>query len=261
MCSILILQVSDLCVDSDTPRASQRHAEEVMLIAKVLFSRLRGNNIFRPKVLAEVSYDKKCFAVGSSIAVSYFLRPLFLYRRISHFNPVLQKAIISFQPLDTTHIAKQEWSSQAFHGNGFETRKAPCQNCKKMFSNLAGFIARSEEESRPAEGGNVESSRTFLSACAEYCPVNQLLGDLLKHDEETFSEDDKALIITAMEGHKDRCTVLFTDYHNIANDCSEAHQSQDDEWITNVYCQVRHKVRVFGLKPECNDQFVKNISS
>lgn len=261
MCSILILQVSDISDNSDTPRGSQSHAKIVLEIATDLFRILKRKNIFRPKVLAKVSYDKKCFAVGSSIAVSYFLRPLFLYRRISHFNPVLQKAIISFQPLDTTHIAKQEWSSQAFGGNGFETRKAPCQNCKMMFSNLAGFIARSEEESRPAEGGNVESGSTFLSACAEYCPVNQLLGDLLKHDEETFSEADKAFITTAMEGHKDRCTVLFTDYLKIANDCSEAHQSQDDERITNVYCQVRHKVHVFGLKPECNNQFVLNISS
>ncbi|MCG8406887.1 MAG: hypothetical protein MI923_16945, partial [Phycisphaerales bacterium] len=60
-------------------------------------------NTFRPSVLAKISRginkQEKTYAVGSSLAVSHFLRPLYFHNRISHFKQSLKKAVIYNKPL------------------------------------------------------------------------------------------------------------------------------------------------------------------
>ena len=106
-------------------RGSEDHANIVMEMAKFCFKLLDKKNRFRPKVLAKVSHDDQFF-IGSSIAVNHFLRPLYLYNRITQFQWSLQKAIIFFEPLAAAD--SKNWESSACSAD-YETAKAPCQNC------------------------------------------------------------------------------------------------------------------------------------
>ena len=89
-------------------------------------------NIFRPNALALVSRNKKWFEVGSSMAVSNFLRPPCLYDRIFHFKPSLKKAVILVEPLDATEGTLQGWHCFAFNNRDYKNNKDPCQNCQKI---------------------------------------------------------------------------------------------------------------------------------
>lgn len=101
----------------------RRHAEDVMDKAKYFLKALGRGNIFKPRALAMVSYNQQ-WSVGSSIAVSHFLKPLCLLRRISHFKHCLKKAIVFYQPLDTAN--NQNWSSRATRtGRGKASEKKP----------------------------------------------------------------------------------------------------------------------------------------
>ena len=93
---------------------SEEHADRVWQMAtdllrylnKPLEGRDRRRNRFRSKVLTKVSWrdkkeKKKKWSVGSSVAVSHFLRPLYLYNRIRHFKPSLKRAVILNEPLET----------------------------------------------------------------------------------------------------------------------------------------------------------------
>ena len=155
-----------------TDPGSKEHAEEVWKMAtdllrylnKPLEGRDRLRNRFRPKVLTKVSRSEnkiKKWSVGSSVAVSHFLRPLYLYNRIRHFKPSLKGAVIHNEPLETAET-NAEWESEAFGGKGYETSKKPCQTCQSKFWNLQCF-----GESDPREFSSAQR--------AEYCPINQLL--------------------------------------------------------------------------------------
>ncbi len=213
-----------------------------MFIARDLLKVLQNKNIFKPKVLAIVRHNGE-LSIGSSIAVSHFLRPLCLYRRIVNFNKQsLKKAIVFYQPLDTSAITN--WSSSALSTGDQHKSKAPCQNCASLFGNLEGFI-----DPRLGQGG----SDTFLGACAEYCPVDQLLP------EEALSEEDNQRINAALEINRNQCTVLFEQFPDIERECKEACNTEDErvrnEICTNVYSEIRNTVHIFGLTPECNEYF------
>ncbi len=210
-----------------------------MCIAKdVMKSALSSNNIFRPLVLAMVSHNGQCI-VGSSIRVSPFLRPLCLYKRIVNFKPRLKKAIVLNQPALNT-ADKTNWSCLAYGTGKFGAVKAPCQNCTTMFNNLEGFIKEDE-------------TNTVLGACAEYCPVDQLLP------EEALSEEDNQRIYDALARYRNQCTVLFEQFPEIDTKCKEVRETQDEivknTLCTTVYNEIRHIVHIFGLKPECNKYF------
>ena len=164
------------------------------------------------------------WSVGSSIAVSHFLRPLCLLRRISSFKQSLKKAIAFYQPLDTAD--NQNWSSQAFR-TGLDkapVTKPPCQKCTTMFSNLEGFIKRD----------------TFLGACAEYCLVDRPLKD------EALSDEESRRINDALEQTEDICQHYFTNFQEIdIRDWQEAL-----EQIIAVFSE-----HLFGLRPQCNNHF------
>lgn len=101
-----------------------------------LFRSFNSLNVFKPEALAVVSHNNKSF-VGASIAVSNFLRPLYLHKRIADFKkPRLREAIIFHQPLNTKDT--QDWTSQALNIMG--TYKPACTNCRRTFERLNGFV-------------------------------------------------------------------------------------------------------------------------
>ena len=204
-----------------------------MEMAAALFSFFSGHNIFKPKVLAKVSHNDK-WSVGSSVAVSEFLRPLCLYKRIVNFKPSLKKAIASYQSLVTED--NQNWSSSArqIAKNHELKAKPPCQNCTMMFTSLVGFIPTSEQG----------RSGTFLGACAEYCPVDQLLAD------EVLSPEENQWINDKLQRNKEQCTVLYRNFRDIENRCFEAIKRNAD-----LSREIRDKVHIFGVKPERNARF------
>ena len=208
--------------------------------AKDLLKALSSKNIFKPKALARVSHNGQ-WSVGSSIAVSHFVRPLCLLRRIGNFKHCLKKAIVFYQPLDTAD--NQNWSSQALRTGQGEapTTKPPCQNCTAMFANLEGFIERTFVGPPTFVGANTSlGANTFLGACAEYCPVDQLLAD------KSLSEEENRQINDALEQNKDICKRYFRNFQEI----------RISEWNEALeIIKVVFKEHLFGLRPRCNDHF------
>lgn len=223
---------------------SEEHADRVWQMAtdwlrylnKPLEGREGLRNRFRPKVLTKVSRSNenkiKKWSVGSSVAVSHFLRPLYLYNRIRHFKPSLKRAVILNEPLETAE-KNAEWESEAFGGKGYKQSKGPCQTCKSMFRNLHCF--------QNGESGQ----RGFSSAqCAEYCPINQLLP----LDQEATLEDEITQELDTVLGQfRQRCWSLYEDFGNIAQICREASH------LRNAYNEhVKDSVVIFGIRPELN---------
>ena len=222
----------------EAPKGSQKHADNVMTTVKDILRDLPKKNRFKPHVLAMVSCGDR-WSIGSSIAVSPYVRPFCLNRRINDFKLCLKKAVISFKPLDVA--VNQNWSSSAVSGKDYKTRKAPCKNCRMIFKNLRGFIHV------PCNDDKVQGQDTFLAACAEYCPVDQLLDD----DVEVMTEFEKA----ALEKNRERCVALFEQFERAADELIEAYNSNDDEQQRKVFRQEKHILHIFGFKPEYNDQF------
>ena len=232
---------------------TEEHADEVLKMAKSWLRRyLKGTkgkagepqrNTFRPSVLAKISRgineQKKTYAVGSSLAVSHFLRPLYFHDRISHFKQSLKKAVIYNEPLETRAEENVNWEFKAFGGKGYEEQKEPCKTCKYMFGNLQSFEGESDKFQ-------------FSSAqCAEYCPVNQLLPDpktTLPADEILLQELD-----TALKQFLEKCSFLSKNFRKIAQICKKASDSKDIDKIRKAYEEhVKKRVHIFGIKPELN---------
>ncbi|PFX15932.1 hypothetical protein AWC38_SpisGene19823 [Stylophora pistillata] len=229
-----ILEIlSEITHREDAPKGSSEHAKEVMTKAKSFFESLP--KVFRPKALAVVSHDKSF--VGASIAVSSFLRPLYLHKRIADFtNPRLREAVILHKLLQTED--KQNWSSKATDTKG--NRKPPCTNCQNTFECLQGFVLETEQ--------GVGSNRTFLGAYAEFCPVDKLL----QGETNACNSED---VERRLESNLEQCLTLFREFDTIKRECKEAFTSGDTQRIREVYTQIRPKVHIFGRKPECNDKF------
>ena len=220
-------------------KGSRDHAEQVLKRAEDLFSSL-GKNTFRPKVLAMVSWNGSWF-VGSSMAVSQFLRPHCLHNRIIKFKVRLQEALVFVRPLCPRDDQATGWSSSAFMKNEYAQGKAPCKNCQIMFQKLGGFIDATHHTN---DNNNAGSS--FIGACAEYCPVNELLTD-----EATVSATDTSLIDlhVNLKRHKNQCSRLFEDYCDIADKAFDA--LDDSLRVKAVAREIQRKVHIFGFKPEC----------
>ena len=248
-----MFQLSDMKDHCGQKLGTEDHANEVLKMAKVWLRRfLTGTkgrtgrprrNIFRPRVLAKISRginkQEKTYAVGSSLAVSHFLRPLYFHDRISHFKQSLKKAVIYNEPLKRQEEENVNWEFEAFEGKGYEEPKEPCKTCNYMFGNLLSFVGESYKFQ-------------FSSAqCAEYCPVNQLLPadpkTTLPGDEITQELD------TALAQFHEKCFFLFKNFGKIAQMCKEASDSKDIEKIRRAYEEhVKTRVHIFGIKPELN---------
>lgn len=230
---------------------SEEHADRVWQMAtdllrylnKPLEGRDRRRNRFRSKVLTKVSRrdekeKKKKWSVGSSVAVSHFLRPLYLYNRIRHFKPSLKRAVILNEPLETAET-NAEWQSEAFGGEGYERSKRPCQTCYSKFGNLHCF-----------QNGESDQREFSSAQCAEYCPINQLLP----LDQEAAPEDEITQELDAVLGQfRQRCWFLYEDFGNIAQICQEALNFGDMGDLREAYEErVRDSVLIFGIRPELN---------
>ena len=251
---VVILQFRVVAATSEgTPQqsgvqtGSKRHANQVLEMARSFLQTLHDDNTFLPKVLAEVSREENSF-IGASIAVSHFLRPIYLYSRVINRKKSLAEAIIKFRALDIS--PEQNWEFEAFERETVEIQKNEeekkttkqyigpkdlCQNCKMMF--------------RGDESG--KGCRSFLGACAEYCPVDELLPDESKLKD---SRDD-SVIDHLLDRNRSRCSLLFKEFENIYERCKSAVNSGNDREVEAVYWEVIHKLNIFGLKPECNPYF------
>ena len=190
--------------------------------------------------MAKAKHNNKWF-VGSSISVSHYLRPLCLYNRISGFKCCLMKAIVNAEPLTVPDNQTMNRKCKAFDKKDYCTKKDPCQNCQTMLKNLEGFISKS------VSAGNQTSG---LGACAEYCPVNELV------------DDGQALpksVISRLKENRRRCSNLFEKFRETANKCHAAYSSvefhADYSSVEDAFSNVRANLHIFGLKPECNHLF------
>ena len=221
-----------------------------MTQAKDWLSRLGQKNTFKPKVLVRVSRNGEWF-VGSSVAVSHFLRPLCLYNRICDFKQSLKKAVIYFQPLETSED-KVLWNSSAlWFKAGYKTEKPPCQICRFMFKNLSGFSGGTDNLGQEGASANTVGG-TFLAACGEYPPINQCLP---ANDAESSLEDkpDNKAVYDALRRFRNNCTLFFENFEKIASKCFRAYESKDVKRLKNVYhTHVKRRIHIFGIKPECN---------
>ena len=251
---VVILQFRVVAVTPEgTPQqngvqtGSKDHANQVLEMARSFLQTLHDDNTFLPKVLAEVSREENSF-IGASIAVSHFLRPIYLYSRVINRKKSLGEAIIKFRALDIS--VEQNWEFKAFERKSVKIQKHEgekeitkqhigpknlCQNCKMMFHG-----------DKSGKG-----CRSFLGACAEYCPVDELLPDESKLKD---SRDD-SVIDHLLDRNRSRCSLLFKEFENIYERCKSAVNSRNDKEVEAIYWEVINKLNIFGLKPECNPYF------
>ena len=217
----------------------------------------KTRNIFQPRVLARVFHNGGWF-VGSSLAVSHYLRPLYLYKRILDFKPGLKKAVVYVQPLETEH-SEVNWNCSAFWFQGeYENVKPPCENCKHIFKNLKGFL--DETDILGEEGASANTvGETFLAACGEYPPINQCLRN----------ESDNEAVNVALKNFRGKCLVYFKEFNGTVLKCDDAYksycksekkESEKVKILRNAYDEyVKDKIHIFGIKPECNRSLSHNV--
>ncbi|XP_068718096.1 uncharacterized protein [Montipora capricornis] len=234
------LEVSDLEESPEARIGSEVHADRVLTRAANAFNNyLPGSrNLFKPKVLAKVSRDG-IWRVGSSVAVSNFLRPIYLHNTIFAFQENLLKAIILVGDDGVRDSQASRWEAMAFAVKRSLKVKPPCDNCRRIFRRLEGFISN----------GPTPSGPTFLGACAEYCPVNSLLTD----DPVTLRE--QILILRKEKSHREQCTQLFQRYREIADTCEEAYRRYvyygQIEHLQADYENILPTLFIFGFDPHC----------
>ena len=182
------------------------------------------------------------------MAVSHFLRPLYLYKRIRGFKQSLKKAVVDCQPLekgDNVH-----WNSSSFwFTGGYITEKPPCQTCKFMFQNLSGFPRGTDNLGE--EGASANSvGGSFLAACGEYPPINRCLPD----DVETSLEHNADKKVNdALIKFRKKCDELFDVFERVVSECFRVYVSKDVKGMTKLYDRdVKPKIHIFGIKPDCN---------
>ena len=102
-----------------------------------------------------------------------------------------------------------------------------------MFKSLQGFISVSDD---------VKKDTSFLAACAEYCPVDEVLADGL----ETLTECDRV----TLEKNKERRILYLNEFDRVLDEMIEAYNSAKTEAMIQVFDKQRRIVEIFGLKPE-----------
>ena len=235
---LLQFSIYTLAEKPDDVKGSEAHANRVFELADRFFKKLGGGNTFKPKVLVKITHKpSNKHSVGSSMAVSHFLRPIYLFNRITRLKRTLAQTILHFHSLK---LDKKKWVFKAFqHGggnDGYLSEKDACKNCKMIFF-----------DDHWGEGHN-----TFLGACAEYCAVNELLPP-----EETLENHVGHNDYPFLERNRDRCSLLFEGFKDISKKCIDACRSKEinEELLQKVYWEVIYKLHIFGLKPECNPCF------
>ena len=194
--------------------------------------------------------------VGSSIAVSAFLRPVCLSERINKFKLILRKAVVFAEALprpSRDQETQSSWSSTAYgQGKAEKTddgktrvpyikEKAPCQKCHEMFRELRGFISGTNPKP--------ERDESFFGACAEYCPVNDLIPD------DAVGEDTKFEINSKLESHLQQCSSLFTGMKKLCELANKLDiKNKDDKELYLLKEAAKEEVdivNIFGFRPDC----------
>ena len=104
-----------------------------------------------------------------------------------------------------------------------------------VFENLNGFISNNGEENRD----------TFLGACAEYVPVN----DLIMEDAQVWSYTDFETMLATLQRNRERSSYLVTNYLKIVDECKKALDSGEMQQLRNAHQEVIDKMHIFGFKP------------
>lgn len=233
---IFQFSIYTLAEKPDDDKGTEAHADRVFELANYWLTKLERGNTFKPKVLAKISFDNKHF-IGSSIAVSHFLRPICLYNRIIRLKRTLRKKILHFAPLK---LEKTGWIFKAFQqkkdDDEYRSEKDTCKNCKMIFFGECWG----------------EGHSTFLGACAEYCAVNELLPP-----EETSQDSDDKEDLPLLKRNFSRCSLLFEGFRDISKKCIDSYDPEniDEKLLNEAYWKVIYKLHIFGLKPECNPCF------
>ncbi|XP_022810503.1 uncharacterized protein LOC111347535 [Stylophora pistillata] len=220
-------------------KGSRAHADGVFQLANFWLNKLGKKNTFKPTVLAKVSRGEK-YAIGCTMAVSHYLRPICLYNRIIRLKKPLREKIIHFDHMKLREDAK--WEFRAFlrqaKDKGYDSKIDLCKNCQTF------FIGDCWEEGHS----------TYLGACAEYCAVNELLPN-----EQTLEEctSEQTLEEYLLKRNLWRCERLFKDFRSISDICTKVcnRTEIDKSEVKEAYWKVIYKLHIFGLKPECSPYF------
>ena len=179
------------------------------------------------------------------MAVSHFLKPLYLYNRICDFKQSLKKAVVNYESLKPEDNVPWNSSSFCFQpGSGYTSEKRPCQTCRDMFEQLPGFLG--ERDNLREEGVD----KNILAQCGEYVPTNRCLPDNAESNDEEVN--------VALINFREKCTSYMKDFHKNLSKCVSAHKSTEHEnrraeILRNVYdTRVKDGIHIFGVKPECN---------
>ena len=174
------------------------------------------------------------------MAVSLFLRPFCLYNRVIKFNDRLKKAVVFDKHLELPRDQVTGWSSSAFSmQTDYAEEKPPCKKCQTLFQKLEGFLQR--------RGGEEKDGDTFLRACAEYCPVDEII--IKSEPEQTIASTLSDEMEIRLRRQRNKCSILHKEYLDIAGECFDAYDSKDDSKLQAVSKKVKHKVHIFGFKP------------
>ena len=94
---LLQFSIYALAEKPDDVKGSEAHAKRVFEYANRFFKKLGGGNTFKPKVLVNITHKpSNKHSVGSSMAVSHFLRPICLLNRIPNLKQSLARTIFTF---------------------------------------------------------------------------------------------------------------------------------------------------------------------
>ena len=193
--------------------------------------------------------------VGSSIAVSAFLRPRCLYKRINSFKLRLKEAVVFAKALprpSDDEAMNTRWSSKAYtdsrdqatgsSSTAFSKRhryakdKDPCGKCQNTFKNLGGFIRVKDPNSAGSAGGD----RSPLGACAEYCPVNELIPD---DNVDNVENETQLEMFNRLETYREQCSSLFTGIREL---CELANELAANN-VRDAEKQLKESAKVLAL--------------
>ena len=78
--------------------------------------------------------------------------------------------------------------------------------------------------------------------------------------DKALSPKDNQWINDKLQSYREQCTVLFSYFHGIEDQCNEVCVKVEQRRLrnmkfTDLCSEIRDKVHIFGVKPECNMYF------
>lgn len=182
------------------------------------------------------------------------------------FKPRLKEAVVFAKPLmspSNDKAMKSGWSCKAYTNGGgsdqatgasstafnephpYAKDKDPCKKCRNTFKNLGGFIQVKD----PNSAGRDRSS---LGACAEYCPVNELIpGDNVAHEIQ-FE------MLNRLQKYREQCSSLFIGIRKLCEDTDKLDaknvpDAEKQQLLKGAAEALVPRINIFGFRPnvEC----------